>query len=160
MIRPQPSTIDLTMTVADPAKAEALAIASGRNPSAERATRWAIAVGLTVAAVALLAIFLTGCTPATWAAVEAAGTVAKVAACTICGAASPSPIEIADQHAKALRDITEAVARVAAERDAAETDAIRAELAASQARERLLTLRLLSLAGRPATAPAATLSGP
>lgn len=150
-----PQLIDLVPLLAPRSRSErdALALASGVNLAAERATRWAQAGGLLVAVLAMLAIFLSGCTPATWAAVEGVGAVAKGAACAICQGGFPVETQAA-AHAKALRAITDAIAALAAARDPAEVAAIRRELAASQERERALVARLLLLAAPRSVAPA------
>lgn len=92
----------------------------------------------------LVCFCLKGCSPAQWAAVDAAGAVAKVAACAICQSGAPVQDQAAE-HAQALKEIFEAIARLAEVANPSEVARLRADAAELQARERLLTETLIKL---------------
>ena len=90
---------------------------------------------------------------------DAAGSAAKVVACAICGENVDAGKQAA-AHAKALREIFEAVGRVAEAVDRQEADRLRAELEVLHDKQRANAERLIRLAAsaKPAAAPAATVT--
>lgn len=142
----------------EPDEARALRSANGADLPGERSTRFAVVGFLGALAALVLSAVLAGCSPADWAAVDAAGRVAKVTSCAICNS-SGGAVDQAAEHARALREIFDAIGDLAAVRDPVAVARIRAELAASQARERALAEQLLELAGAPASPPPAAPSG-
>lgn len=69
----------------------------------------------------------------------------------ICNGGAPAVGDAMAAHAEALREMTEALGKVAERKaDPAEVEAIRRELQASHERERVLATRLLLLAVKPA----------
>lgn len=107
--------------------------------------------------LAALLSLLASCSPADWAAVDAAGAAARVVACVICGESTDARAQAA-KHAKALRDIFEAVSSVAEAVDPITVAKLRAELQASHERERAAAEKLLNIAAR--AKPVATPCGP
>ncbi len=74
-IDPQPVTLDvrpIELYRDEPGRAEALGAANGRDLVGERVTR-AVCLGAVVLALLFVARCLTGCSPADWAAAQAAG---------------------------------------------------------------------------------------
>lgn len=142
----------------EPDEARALRSANGADLQAEHSTRIAVVGFFGALAALLFSALLAGCSPADWAAVDAAGRVAKVTSCAICNSGGGA-VDQAAEHARALREIFDAIGDLAAARDPVTVARIRAELAASQARERALAEQLLELAGTPPPAPSTAPSG-
>ena len=104
----------------------------------------------------LASLLFTGpaCTPRE---TELVTRTAHAAACAFCSATEEGATaeDAAAAYSKALREVTEAIGRLAAAVDPEEVAALRAELAASQERERVLFARLAKLARRASAAPVA-----
>lgn len=146
--------VPVSLLPRDPDETAALRSANGADLEGERNARVIVRVFLGALAALVLSALLSGCSPADWAAVDAAGRVAKVTSCAICNS-SGGAVDQAAEHARALREIFDAIAELAAAKDPATVAKIRAELALSQARERALAEQLLELASASAVAPPA-----
>lgn len=108
-----------------------------------------------VSALLVLVVLLfeaPGCTPRE---TELVARTAHAAACAFCSATDESATaeDAAAGYTKALREVTEAVGKLAAAVDPEEVAALRAELAASQERERMLFARMVALARKAPPAP-------
>ena len=106
--------------------------------------------------VSALIVFLFACTSCTPRETELIARTAHTAACAFCEATGDGVAaeDAAAVYSKALREVTEAIGKLAAAVDPEEVAALRAELSASQERERLLFARMVALA-KKAKAPAA-----
>lgn len=97
-----------------------------------------------------------GCTPADWAGVNAAGRAAQGVACAVCGTAAPDVQEQAAALSRSIAQLTEAIAILAAQKDAGETAALLDALRAREAQDRADFERLVKLAqGAPLVVPSA-----
>lgn len=111
--------------------------------------------------VVLVVLLFTGpaCTPRE---TELVARTAHAAACAYCSATEEAATaeDAAAAYSKALREVTEAIGRLAAAVDPEEVAALRAELAASQERERVLFARMVALARKAPPATTATAPTP